>query len=293
MNKPSLNALRMFEACARLQSFALAAQELNITPAAVSYQMQTLQATLGHDLFEKQGRSIRLTPIGQGLYEEVSDHVQALDRALHRLNEPTQKTLKFQAYMSISARWLRPRLAQFRARNPTVELELITSTVDWEFRPDLADCGLIYCAQEQDVGASTKLFPEEIAVVASPSDAGAASGDLNDCTFIEIADDRGAMDLWLSAQGRQKSDLKAVVHYDTQTVGIEAAIAGEGALAIQRLFVAHELENNTLVEIGKPIAEAGFWAFFERPDPRRKREVSQLYDHFVDEFQGNQNIGSH
>jgi LysR family transcriptional regulator, glycine cleavage system transcriptional activator len=118
-----LGALRAFETAARLGSFKAAADELGVTPAAVSHQVKSLETYLGAALFERLHRALRLTRVGKRLADTASKSLGDLERALDDLAESGLvaggKTLSVSAAPTFAAKWLAPRLHEFQASHPT------------------------------------------------------------------------------------------------------------------------------------------------------------------------------
>src|SRR5215469_14537847 len=120
---PPLNALRVFEAAARAESFSMAAEELCVTHGAVSRQVRQLEDWLGLDLFERRGRRVLLTASGRAYLSEVS---AALDRIAlatsEQLRSKRQQIVRVNAPTTFALRWLLPQLSSFQLTNPAVEI---------------------------------------------------------------------------------------------------------------------------------------------------------------------------
>src|SRR5690606_36510333 len=118
---PPLNALRAFEAAARHMSFAKAAEELHVTPAAVSHQIKALEAHLGTPLFRRLNKAVLLTEAAQILLPGLRDGFDRLAQAVAKLAEHEHgTTLAVSVTPAFGARWLLPRLDRFRARHPEI-----------------------------------------------------------------------------------------------------------------------------------------------------------------------------
>ena len=116
---PPLNALRAFEAAARHLSFTRAADELNVTQAAVSHQVKALEERLGIALFRRVNRSLRLTEAGEQYLPDVRAAFDRLADATERLGDPTAKgILTVSVLASLASTWLVPRLARLRTCCP-------------------------------------------------------------------------------------------------------------------------------------------------------------------------------
>lgn len=137
----SLNLLRTFEAAARLGSFKLAGDELCVTASAVSQQVRTLEEQLGVTLFERQPRGLVLTGTGRRYAAGIRPHLAALDDLTARLQQARPQTLRVTLMPPLASRVVLPRLADFRAAHPAIELQVDTSLHELDLqqrRVDLA-----------------------------------------------------------------------------------------------------------------------------------------------------------
>ncbi|MBH3471908.1 LysR substrate-binding domain-containing protein [Pseudomonas putida] len=159
---PPLNALRGFEAAARLGSFHKAAEALNLTQSAISQQIRSLETYLEQPLFHRSGRSVSLTDAGHDLLSTTQSLLQHLAVGIRRLDQyrkPDQ--LVVNTSPAFARHWLLPRLADFHRRCPQVDLWLFTSfevpdmateTIDLAIRDDLsaqAECSFSVLHQDQ------------------------------------------------------------------------------------------------------------------------------------------------
>ena len=135
---PPLNWLRAFEASARHMSFAQAARDLNLTSTAVSHQVRSLERHLGHALFERLARGLRLTEMGAAYLPDVRRAFEDLSATTTKLFGQSKMTsITVRAPVSFVTLWLAPRLPRFQAENPGVEI-LIFSTIWADAQPDVA-----------------------------------------------------------------------------------------------------------------------------------------------------------
>ena len=134
---PAGRALRTFEAAARHLNFSRAADELGLTPAAVSYQIKDIEAQLGLALFARTSRSIRLTPAGEALAGAAADALDGLRRATAQARRLArgQQTLRLSVGARFATNWLLPRLPRFRAAHPQWELSFDISDALRDRRP--------------------------------------------------------------------------------------------------------------------------------------------------------------
>jgi LysR family glycine cleavage system transcriptional activator len=167
---PGTRALRTFEAAARHLNFTRAADEVGLTPAAVSYQIKEIEDQLGVVLFTRTSRSIQLTPAGAVLFEATADALDTLHRAAGRARKLTRNAAHLR--VSLSARfatnWLLPRLPQFRAANPGLELTFdITDTLR-DFEADDIDIAVRFGTGSYEGTHADRLFDTLIVPVCSP-----------------------------------------------------------------------------------------------------------------------------
>jgi len=127
---PPLNSLRTFECVARLNSFTLAAEELNVTRAAVSHQIKNLEDILGFKLFERKKHGVELLDAAKAALPLMQEGLQQFSQAvaaMHQLNEPKDKVLRIAAAPSFTSKWLVPRLNSFSEQHPEINLDIQSS----------------------------------------------------------------------------------------------------------------------------------------------------------------------
>ena len=138
---PPLVALRAFDAAARLGSFREAAEELGVTPGAVSRHIKALEMRLGMRLFDRFNRSVVLTADGRRLAQGVADAFERLESALEAVRPGRSRQLRISALPSLAGKWLSPRLHRFSEENPDLDLIVFaedpaSSRVLWRGRVD-------------------------------------------------------------------------------------------------------------------------------------------------------------
>ncbi|QGZ38126.1 transcriptional regulator, LysR family [Pseudoduganella flava] len=173
MTTPYLNALRAFEASARHQSFAKAAEELHVTPAAVGQLVRTLEDWLGTPLFHR-GASGRARLVATETAERALPDIRAgFDRlalGLERLREGgTNGTLTVTVSPAFAAKWLLPRIDRFQAACPDLDVHLETNQKPVDFLAQRIDIGVRYGAGHWPGLAAEKLMEEDIYPVCSPA----------------------------------------------------------------------------------------------------------------------------
>ncbi|ATA56567.1 transcriptional regulator [Variovorax boronicumulans] len=167
---PGTRALRTFEAAGRHLNFTRAAEEVGLTPAAVSHQIKEIEEQLGVVLFTRTSRSIRLTPAGAVWFEATADALDTLRRAAGRARRMARgaATLRLSTSARFATNWLLPRLPQFRAANPGLELGFDISDALRNFDADDIDVAIRF-GNGQDPGTrAQRLFDTVIVPVCSP-----------------------------------------------------------------------------------------------------------------------------
>jgi LysR family glycine cleavage system transcriptional activator len=167
---PPLNAVRAFEAAARHLSFTRAADELNVTQAAVSHQVKGLEDRLGVQLFRRLNRGLLLTDAG-GLYmRELEDILDRLEQATERLrSSEAAGLLTVSTGTSFAAKWLVPRLRRFRDRRPDIDVRIDADDALTDFRRDNVDIAIRYGRGVYPGLSSTPLLQDIVFPVCSPT----------------------------------------------------------------------------------------------------------------------------
>ena len=168
---PSLNALRAFEAAARLGGFARAGKELHLTPSAISHQVRALETHFGRALFVRTSRQVILTSDGERLLAGLSQAFGIIHAVCTDLNPAARKQdLSVHCTPSFAAKWLGPRLPHYIARHPSINIRLSSNAEPLDLlRHEQIDVVIAYGTVQKRSGLTTRsLGPEEIAALCSP-----------------------------------------------------------------------------------------------------------------------------
>ena len=166
---PPLNALRAFEAAARHLSVKVAAEELSVTPGAVSQMIRTLETHLGVQLFERVNRGILLTAAGRDYLPPVRNAFRQIADASQRVSGAADSgVLTVSVTPFFASAWLVPRLAQFREACPDVDLQVVTSHALADFSRDGVDVAIRHGLGRYIGLCSERLLTVEIVALASP-----------------------------------------------------------------------------------------------------------------------------
>lgn len=168
---PPLNALVTFEAAARLLSFTRAAEELNVSQAAVSRQIQRLERQLGTRLFHRSHRSLELTGAGRRLQEAVAGGLEEITRGVRRVRTASgTTTVTLSATIAFATFWLMPRIHAFRERHPDIDVRILAGDRDLDPATDDVDIAICYGNTDRAPGQQrTLLGVERIVPVCSPA----------------------------------------------------------------------------------------------------------------------------
>lgn len=169
MSRPPLHALPGFVAAARTGNLSRAAEALNLTVSALSHQIRGLEERLGQRLFLRSARGVELTPDGRHLFERIAPHFDALDQALRPYRPRRDEVLTLTLMPSFAASWLVPRLPDFLAAHPQLEINLQSTgeVADFDRQPEL-DAGLRFGPGRWSGVQAVHLFDDWITPTASP-----------------------------------------------------------------------------------------------------------------------------
>ncbi|MGI9355850.1 MAG: LysR family transcriptional regulator, partial [Rhizobiaceae bacterium] len=166
---PSLNALRAFEAAARSLSFRKAAEELFVTPSALSYQIKQLEDQLQMPLFERLNRAVALTEAGRRLYPGIHEGLERMQGAVRTVGRTAQdKVLVVSSGPAFAAKWLAPRVYKFVDQHPDIELRIAAGLKLTDFNVDEVDIALRFGGGDYPGLFVEPLFDEAVLPLASP-----------------------------------------------------------------------------------------------------------------------------
>lgn len=261
---PPLNALRSFEAAARHLSFVRAADELSVTPAAVSQQVKALEEHLGLKLFRRQARGLLLTDAGQMLLPGLREGLDKMAEAVRRVSAATGSgPLTVNTLPSFATRWLVPRLHRFHARRPEIQLRLSTSSTLVDFAAEDVDAAIRYGKGEYPGLKADLLMVEDLTPVCSPAllDGSAplrTPEDLRHHTLLhDVINVEGGVHVdgrlddnwrrWLAHVGVDDIDPYRGPGYSDASNTLQAAIAGQGVAMGRGALIADAVAEGHLV----------------------------------------------
>ena len=255
---PPLNALRAFEATARHLSFSRAAEELHVTPAALSHQIKGLEEFLNVKLFLRKPRAIELTDAGRTLYPGIHQGFGQLRQAVQSLDRlRNDHVLVVSAPPGFTAKWLAPRLHRFVSANPQIETRISSTSILIDFVADGVDVILRNAAEPPASMHAEKLVDIYLLAVASPRLIEAAGGITKpeDLLRLPLIHDDSIAKLakapywpaWFAAHGINNPDLSRGLHFNSADHALEAAIEGAGVSLTYRTLAYDDLRVGRLV----------------------------------------------
>jgi LysR family glycine cleavage system transcriptional activator len=256
---PPLSALRAFEAAARLQSFSKAADELNVTPAAISHQVHALEEDLGVKLFHRMNRAVELTASGRVLLPGLSDAFAGIQASVRRLRAHNDTgTLTVTASPSFAAKWLVLRLHRFQAQWPAIDVRISASNDLVDLTRGDFDIAIRYGTGRYpglhvELLASNEVFPACSPRLLENGPPLKTPEDLRHHMLIhdEMVDRDPLMPtwaMWLKAAGVADAPARAVTFGGPQ-LALEAAIAGQGVVLAYSTIAAADLADGRLVRL--------------------------------------------
>ena len=250
---PSLDALRVFEAAARHLSFTQAADELNVTQAAVSQRIRSLEESLGVPLFKRLNRALLLSDDGQALYQPVRDALDQMMGAVESLRAgDATGVLTVTTMDSFAATWLVPRLKRFRDAHPEIDVRISTSDTLLDLTREDMDMGVRYGRADWPNLDVVRLMTEEVFPVCSPAllERGPPLEKPSDLARHTLLHDNLHENwrMWLLAAGAPEVDATRGPGYYRSNLVIQAAVAGEGVALGRSVLVADELASGRLIK---------------------------------------------
>lgn len=251
---PPLNALRAFEAASRHLSFAKAAEELNVTPAALSFQIKNLEEHLGEPLFHRLNRAVTLTEAGRTLAPGVGEGFTALAAAwsaARRLSD--DRTLTVTAGPGFTSKWLAPRLFHFAQAHPDIDLRFSAALRMMDFSRDEVDVAIRFGQSPDDGLYSETIMEEWMTPMVTPELAKTlrTPADLTELSLIH-QDDTGFLspkvdwNTWFEAAGVEGTQA-AGVHFSQADHAVNAAVSGAGAILGRVTLTESHLREGQLV----------------------------------------------
>ncbi|WP_279610201.1 LysR family transcriptional regulator [Burkholderia gladioli] len=276
-----LNALRAFESSSRHLSFTRAAQELNVTQAAVSQQVRALEERLGVSLFKRLPRGLAVTDEGLALRPVLSDAFDRIESVLRQFEGGHfHEVLTVGAVGTFAVGWLMPRLRSFHALHPFVELRLMTNNNLVDLAAEGLDCAIRFGDGNWPGTRAQKLFDAPLSLLCAPDIAQRlrVPADLVGETLLRSYRADDWMN-WFAKAGLAPMPARGAV-FDSSRLMVEAATQGAGVALAPASMFARDLATGRLVRPFDIEVQAGsYWLILQKGKPATP--AMQLFNQWI------------
>ncbi|ARI11242.1 MULTISPECIES: transcriptional regulator GcvA [Klebsiella] len=304
-----LNALRAFEASARHQSFSLAAEELNVTPAAVGQLVRSLEEVVGFPLFHRSNNrraALLLTELAQRALPDIRAGFQSLNLGMTLLREgATNGILNVTISPAFAAKWLLPRIEDFQQRWPDIDVRLETSLKLLDFTAQGMDVGIRYGLGHWEGLQAELLMSEEVFPVCAPS-LMAVNPAINCLTGVteqtlihdlsmEQHKDFITWDRWLRRFNVQAIARKPGLRINSSAAVLQAAVEGHGIALARSIMVDEDLKSGRLVRLCPEVSLASPLAYYlvHRPGCDSLPKIAYFREWMIEQAQAFNNAVNH
>ena len=276
---PPLDALRAFEAAARLGSFSAASHDLHLTHGAISRQVAKLEHWLGEKLFDRQARGVALTPQGQRLHQRTSEAFALIADSSDRWVERRgAAVVRLTTIPSISSLWLMPRLKAFESGNPPLRIEFVVEHRNTDLEAEGIDLA-IRCGRGSLPGrVSVRLFEEQCFPIASPTVAGSSERSAGADPGHPLVHDSDASGwrTWFAAQGMDYRPRPQDRRFEDYNLVLDAAAYGLGVALARPPLAGEALRSGRVVAVDPRMALNPVSYWLDRPSSRLRPSAAEL-----------------
>lgn len=287
---PPVHALSAFEAAARLGSFAVAAEELCITPSALSHRIRLLEEFVGERLFSREGRTVGLSEFGRRYLDVVRGALRTLtDFPMPRRSAPTQLRIKVTLPPTFARYFFVPHLAQFSNLYPDIAIEVFLSVPLYDLSLSESDVEVRFGVGKYSGLVTEKLFNEPVFAVASPTylkkiEALKTPADLKKATLLRSALE--PWQPWFEAAGLDWPEPCTGLRVDDLGLLLEAVKHGHGVALTRQYFAAEMIAKREVVQLFDVRLDTpphAYYVVYERP-VRERAEVALFIDWLLNAF---------
>ena len=283
---PPLDALRVFESAARHGHYQRAAEELFLTPSAVSHRIRSLEDMLQVKLFRRAGRGVSLTPEGRAYAEDVRGALETLRMATRRLTTG-RGPLTLSLTPAIALRWLLPRLVDFQDRHPDIEVRFSSTNRVIDFDRDDEDFAIRFGMGDWPGVHAEQLFSVDTLPVCNPRLLDEdhplnKPADLENFRLLHIRTRPDDWRMWLLIAEVDHIDPAAGPVFDTMPEMLEAAVSGMGVGMADRQMIGRDIEAGQLVvpfDIHMPSRSAYHLVYPDRTKNDPRFQAFQIWLH--------------
>lgn len=285
---PPLTALRAFEAAARHLNVSRAAEDLNVTHAAVSQQIRHLEEWFGMRLFDREGRSIYLTGAGRDLARDLTRAFDLMEEAsIRTLGREARKPIKMSTTVVFASRWLMPRLGHFHELHPDLRIALDSTTTLVDYERENVDIGVRYGQGKWPGMEASMLVKGERVPMCSPKlleKHGPIESDEDLLRLPLIHDvDRSEWEQWFRLQGREDVDLDQGMVHTMSMLAYQAAMEGHGVfLGVEEMAQEDLAAGRLVMPLGNTLnTDTGYYLVTVK-GKRLRAPVRIFHDWLVD-----------
>jgi LysR family transcriptional regulator, glycine cleavage system transcriptional activator len=281
--------LQTFVAVARAGKMKQAAQELALTPGAVSQRIRQLEVAAGRRLFKRNPTGIELSAAGEAMFAALAEPFREIEAVERELGSPSARRITVSTMPSFAATWLVPRLAMFARRHPDIEIAVETGIRPVDLRREPIDLAIRHGLGKYPGLEATRLVAPELIVVASPAllKNRAPLERPADCLAFPLLHDFNRQDwpLWFEAHSVAAPDCRKGPAFSENHLVVRAAVAGQGLALVRDIYAHDDLRSKTLVKaltVSWP-AQFAYYAV-ATPEALRKPAVRRFRDWLVEEM---------
>jgi len=253
---PPLTALLSFETVARRLSFARAAEELNLTPSAVSHQIAKLEQVLGFLLFERGARGIVMSDAGEAYLKRIAGALGAIGNATNDVRKGVRNTLHVHSSPSLASMWLMPRLSELARRYPEIAFSLSASPNHSDFALGQVDIDIRYGLPDWPNLVVESVFEERILPLASPDLLARqpihVPADMLKSPLIQSTMSVVQWPAWFASRGLIGTPERFAFRFDRAYLSLEAAVQGLGIALESEQIAAQHIASGRLRPIFHP-----------------------------------------
>ncbi|HSG63849.1 MAG TPA: LysR substrate-binding domain-containing protein [Gammaproteobacteria bacterium] len=278
-----IRGLVVFCAAARYLSFKMAADDLCITPSAVSHQIKALEDLMGAPLFERRTRAIVLTPIGAALCSQTSPLLSSLDAVANGFlaKSKERRVLRISLPQFFASEMLMPRLEQFTKAHPTLDIHVDTTEGREHDFPGHSDAAVMLLPHEPKGFCVYPLFGVKLVPACSPTfaveSAPSSPAALGDCTLIIHKSRPDAWSEWFKLSGTKITSQPRIIELDSMFAVARAAERGLGVALVPVPLAGAWLRSETLVTLSDTTLDTGErYYFVHRPKDTEDPDISTL-----------------
>jgi LysR family glycine cleavage system transcriptional activator len=289
MRLPSLKFLQTFQVAARLQSFKAAAEELFVTPSAISHQIKALEEQLGLALFQRGVRTLTLTDAGANYLEHINDIFSKLESVTEQLRMRYGRTIiRLNVPSFFANELLLPRLASFSQSREETDIRIETTFSAPKTHPPEADLSIVVGSGPWEDLTVHELFPQSFIAACSPSflieNSIDSYDDLNGKTLLVHEERREAWERWSTGLGIEPIKPNRLVRLDTMSAVVRAAEQGVGVALVPSRLSADRFNAGGLVRLfDAELTTNESYVLLHRPEDRSREDLQELTQWILNE----------